>query len=209
MMEFQYFGGNCVRISTKDAVAVIDDNLGELGRKGQTKSGDIAIFTGAHAETGVDTKITIDQPGEFEVSKMSIIGISARAHMDEEKQKTATIFKLVADDVRVLVTGHIYPELSDDQLETIGLIDVMIIPVGGNGYTLDGVGALKVIKSLEPKIILPVHYADSQIKYPVAQQELNVVLQSMGMEAKESVSKLKIKGSDLFEGTQVVILERQ
>ena len=53
------------------------------------------------------------------------------------------------------------------------------------------------------------HYADDQIKYPVAQQELSVVLQSMGMEAKESVSKLKIKGSDLFEGTQVVILERQ
>ncbi len=208
-MEFQYFGGNCVRISTKDVVAIIDDNLGELGKKSQTKAGDIAIFTGAHADTEVDTKITIDQPGEFEVSKMSVIGISARAHMDEENQKTATIFKLVADDVRVLITGHIYPELSDDQLESIGLVDVMVIPVGGNGYTLDGVGALKIIKSIEPKLILPVHYADSQIKYPAEQQELSVVLQSMGMEAKEPVSKLKIKGSDLFEGTQVVVLERQ
>lgn len=137
------------------------------------------------------------------------MGISARAHMDEENQKTATMFKLVADDIRVLITGHIYPELSDDQLESIGLIDVMVVPVGGNGFTLDGVGALKIIKSIEPKLILPVHYADDQIKYPVAQQELSVVLQSMGMEAKESVSKLKIKGSDLFEGTQVVILERQ
>lgn len=208
-MEFQYFGGNCVRISTKDAVVIVDDNLSELGKKSQTKSGDIVIFTGAHADTHVDTKITIDQPGEFEVSKISIMGISARAHMDEENQKTATMFKLVADDIRVLITGHIYPELSDDQLESIGLIDVMVVPVGGNGFTLDGVGALKIIKSIEPKLILPVHYADDQIKYPVAQQELSVVLQSMGMEAKESVSKLKIKGSDLFEGTQVVILERQ
>ena len=208
-MEFQYFGGNCVRISTKDAVVIVDDNLSELGKKSQTKSGDIVIFTGAHADTQVDTKITIDQPGEFEVSKISIMGISARAHMDEENQKTATMFKLVADDIRVLITGHIYPELSDDQLESIGLIDVMVVPVGGNGFTLDGVGALKIIKSIEPKLILPVHYADDQIKYPVAQQELSVVLQSMGMEAKESVSKLKIKGSDLFEGTQVVILERQ
>jgi len=208
-MEFQYFGGNCVRISTKDAVVIVDDNLSELGKKSQTKSGDIVIFTGAHADTQVDTKITIDQPGEFEVSKISIMGISARAHMDEENQKTATMFKLVADDIRVLITGHIYPELSDDQLESIGLIVVMVVPVGGNGFTLDGVGALKIIKSIEPKLILPVHYADDQIKYPVAQQELSVVLQSMGMEAKESVSKLKIKGSDLFEGTQVVILERQ
>ena len=121
-MEFQYFGGNCVRISTKDAVVIVDDNLSELGKKSQTKSGDIVIFTGAHADTHVDTKITIDQPGEFEVSKISIMGISARAHMDEENQKTATMFKLVADDIRVLITGHIYPELSDDQLESIGLL---------------------------------------------------------------------------------------
>lgn len=208
-MEFQYFGGNCMRIVTKDVSVIIDDNLVELGQKSQTKAGDVAIYTAAHTEPTVDTRIVIDQPGEFEVSKLSIVGLSARSHMDEEKAKTATIFKLVSEDIRVLVVGHIYPDLSDSQLETIGVIDIMIIPVGGNGYTLDGVGALKVIKSIEPKIIIPVHYADKQLTYPVEQQELAFVMQNLGMEAKEPINKLKIRSSDLLEGTQIVVLERQ
>lgn len=208
-MEFQYYGANCVRIITKQASITIDDNLSELGLKSQTKAGDIAVFTGAHGEPGVDTKIVIDQPGEFEVSGVSVVGLPARAHMDEEGAKTATIFKLVTEDIKVLIAGHIYPDLTDQQLETIGLIDIMIVPVGGNGYTLDGTGALKVIKKVEPKLIIPVHYADKNVSYPVPQQELDTVLHSLGMEAKETVPKLKLKSSDLPEGTQLIVLERQ
>ncbi len=209
-MEFQYFGGNCVRILTKDVSVVVDDNLSELGQKSQAKMGDILIYSGAHSEPSVEAKMVIDQPGEYEVSKMSIIGLSARAHMDEEGHKTATVYKLVAEDIKVLIVGHIYPDLSEAQLETIGLIDIMVIPVGGNGYTLDGVGALKIIKSIEPKVIIPVHYADKQLNYPVAQQELGVFLHSLGMEPKESLAKFKVKSGDLLDiATYVVVLERQ
>jgi L-ascorbate metabolism protein UlaG (beta-lactamase superfamily) len=208
-MEFQYFGGNCVRIGTKQAAVVIDDNLAELGLKSVTKTGDIVLFTGAHGEPGVETKIVIGQPGEYEVSHVSIQGFPVRAHMDESGKETATMYKLTADDVKVLVTGHIYPELTDKELEEVGLIDVMIVPVGGNGYTLDGVGALKVIKKVEPKIVIPVHYADKSVSYPVPQQELSQVLQALAMEPKETTAKLKLKGTDLFEGTQLIVLERQ
>ncbi len=208
-MELQYYGANCVRITTKQASVVIDDNLSELGLKSQTKSGDIAVFTGAHGEPATDTKIIIDQPGEFEVSGMSVVGLSARAHMDEEGSKTATVFKLVAEDIKVLITGHIYPDLTEQQLETIGLIDVMIIPVGGNGYTLDGIGALKIIKKVEPKLIIPVHFADKGVLYSVPQQELKEIIHALGMEAKLTTTKLKLKSSELIDSSQLIILERQ
>lgn len=208
-MEFQYYGANCVRITTKQASITIDDNLADIGLKSPAKAGDIMLFTGAHSEPGVDSKIVIDQPGEFEVSGVSVVGLPARAHIDEEGAKTATVFKIVTDDIKVLVTGHIYPDLTDQQLETIGLIDVMVVPVGGNGYTLDGIGALKVIKKVEPKLIIPVHYADKGASYTVPQQELSEILHALGMEAKETIAKLKLKSSDLFEGTQLTVLERQ
>lgn len=207
-MEFQYLGGNCVRISTKQANVIIDDNLADLGLKSAIKADDVVLFTGPHGEPSVQTKIVISQPGEYEVSKVSVHGLPARSHMDEQGKESATIFKITADDIRVLIVGHIYPELSEQQLEEIGLVDVMIIPVGGNGYTLDGVGALKVIKKVEPKIIIPVHYADKSINYPVPQQDLDSVLQSLAMEPKDRVAKLKLKGSDLFEGSQLIILEK-
>jgi L-ascorbate metabolism protein UlaG (beta-lactamase superfamily) len=194
--------------TTKQARLVIDDNLAELGAKTIAKAGDITLFTGAHADAISAAKIIIDEPGEYEVSGVSIYGIAARAHMDEEKQRSATIYKLLVDDLRVLVTGHVYPELSDNQLEAIGMVDVMFVPVGGNGYTLDGIGALKLIKKVGPKLVIPTHYDMKRLTYPVPQQTLEQALKSLGMEPKETVQKLKLKSGELGDVTQLIVLER-
>src|SRR5688572_17452577 len=135
-MDVQFYGANCVVISGKQARLVIDDNLAELGAKSVSKEGDVALFTTSHDQPIQAAKLTVDQPGEYEVSGVSIYGITARAHIDVEGEKTATMYKLVLDDTNILITGHIYPELSDSQLEAIGMVDVMLVPVGGNGYTL-------------------------------------------------------------------------
>jgi L-ascorbate metabolism protein UlaG (beta-lactamase superfamily) len=118
------------------------------------------------------------------------------------------MYKMVFEDFTMLVTGHIYPELSDAQLETIGMIDVMCVPVGGNGYTLDGIGALKLIKKVEPKIVVPTHYEDGGLSFPVPQQSLEQALKSLAMEPKETIAKLRIKHEDLADMTQLIVLER-
>ncbi len=208
-MELQYYGGNCVRLSTKKATVVIDDNLATLGVKAQTKPGDIALFTTAHDKPAVETKFILDQPGEYEVADISIQGIGARAHMDENGKNSATMYKLILDDTRIAVVGHVYPELSSSQLEALNTIDILIIPVGGNGYTLDPVGALKLIKEIEPKIVIPTHYDDKALKYEVPQQPLEEALKGLSMEATEPLAKLKIKAGEFGETTKLVILERQ
>jgi L-ascorbate metabolism protein UlaG (beta-lactamase superfamily) len=207
-MDVQFYGANCVVLTGKNARLVIDDNLVELGAKTVAKEGDIALFTGAHVDPTHPAKIVIDQPGEYEVSGVSLYGIAARAHMDEEGKKTATMYKIVWEDLNILVTGHIYPELSDAQLETIGMIDVMIVPVGGNGYTMDGIGALKIVKKVEPKLTIPTHYDDSKLTFPVPQQPLEQAVKALAMEPKEPVAKLRIKAAELTDVAQLVVLER-
>jgi len=207
-MDLQFYGANCLVVATKQARLVVDDNLAELGGKSPAKEGDIALFTMAHADSAQPAKLVIDQPGEYEVAGVSVFGISARAHIDEEGQHTATMYKLVVEDTTLLITGHIYPELTDDQLETIGMIDVMCVPVGGNGYTLDAVGALKLIKKVEPKLVIPTHYADDALAYPVPQQSLEDALKALAMQPKETVAKLRVKTAELGETTQLVVLER-
>jgi len=207
-MDIQYFGANAVAITTKKARVVIDDNLSELGKKSIIKEGDVVLFTGAHG-SAPGARLLIGQPGEYEVAGISVYGYAARAHMDEEKIKTATLYKLIIDDIRILVTGHLYPELSERQLEEIGMVDIMIVPVGGNGYTTDPIGALKLIKKIEPKLIIPTHYADSALNYPVPQQELEQALQALSMEQGEAVDKLRVKGADLGEGAmKLVVINR-
>ena len=205
-MDIQFYGANCVVIGSKQARVVVDDNLADLGAKGISKDGDVALFTTGQEISPRAAKIMIDQPGEYEVSGVSIYGIAARAHIDTEDQRSATMYKIVLDDTNVLITGHIYPELSDSQLEAIGMVDVMIVPVGGNGYTLDGVGALKLIKKIEPKVVIPTHFDDSVLQFPVPQQPLEQALKSLAMEPKESVAKLKLKGSELGDVTQLIVL---
>lgn len=207
-MDVQFYGANCFTLITKQVRLIIDDNLADMGAKPIGRAGDIAIFTGPHGDAVAAPKIIIDQPGEYEVSGVSIFGIAARSHMDEADKHNVTMYKLIVDDIRVLIVGHVYPELSSAQLETIGTVDVIIIPVGGNGYTLDGIGALKVIKEVEPKLIIPSHYELKGLAYPAPQQPLAEALKAMAMEPKESVTKLKVKLSDLSETTHLIILEK-
>ena len=189
---------------------VIDDNLGVLGLKRISKAGDVLAYSTKHEPVTIEAKLVIDMPGEYEVSDVSVRGIPARSHMDEEGKKTATIFKFMVEDIDVVSLGHIYPELTDDQLEAIGTVDVLLIPVGGNGYTLDPIGALKLIKKIEPKLVIPTHYADSAISYPVPQQELENALKELAMEPRVSVDKLKLKSTDFISDlTQLVVLNRQ
>ncbi|MEO6513179.1 MAG: MBL fold metallo-hydrolase [Candidatus Saccharimonadales bacterium] len=207
-MDLQYFGANCILLSNRDVRVVIDDDLAAHGGKTVVKPGDIALFTGDVPSSLPATKITIDRPGEYEVSNISITGIPVRAHMDEVGKYSATMYKVEVGELSFLFTGHAYPELTEDQLETIGLVDVMIVPVGGNGYTLDGVGALKLIKEVEPKLVIPTHYDDKGLKFEVPQQTLEQAIQSLGMEVKETTPKLKLKATDLGDVAGLVVIEK-
>ena len=205
-MDIQFHGANCISLTYKGARVVIDDNLADLGAKPAHKPDDVLLFTGPHNGSG-NARLVFDSPGEYEVSDISVVGVAARAHVDADGQN-ATMFKLVCGDHSVLITGHIYPDLNDKQLEAIGMVDVMIVPVGGSGYTVDAIGALKLIKEVEPKLVVPTHYADNSLKYPVPQADLAQALKEVAMEPKESVSKLKIKAGELPDLTQLIVVEK-
>jgi len=208
-VELSYYGANCVRLSAKKAQIVIDDNLAKLGLKTVTKPADLSLRTNKEFPVHTDAVFRAEMPGEYEVAGVVINGIAARAHMDEEGKHNAVIYTIDADDTKVVILGHIYPELSESQLEQIGMVDIAVVPVGGNGYTLDGVGALKVIKQIEPKVVIPTHFDDKAVRYEVPQTELADAVKNLGMEVSETVSKFKIKPAELSDSTKLVVLERQ
>lgn len=207
-MELQFKGANCIKINIKGATAVVDDNLDAVGLKSIVNKADIALYTADHLNSGKNgDAFVLDTPGEYEIKGLSVYAIPARAHMDEEGKETATILKVVHAGVSIVFAGHIYPDLSDEQLERIGMIDVLVVPVGGSGYTLDAEGAAKVVKKIEPKIVIPTHYAAKGVKYEVPQNELDPFLKELGKEA-ERLDKLKLKDSSIPEDLVVYQLEQ-
>lgn len=207
-MDLQYLGGNCLVLYGRGVRFVLDDNLSELGLKPAARQDDIVAYSGTHSMPKASPRLVIDGPGEYEVSGLSIIGIAARAHVDPEGTHNATMYKVMVDDASYLFTGHIYPDLNDDQLESIGMIDVMVAPVGGNGYTLDPVGALQLVKKVEPKVFIPVHYAEGDLRYPVEQQTLEQALKNLGMEPKDTTTKFRYKPAEATNTTQLIVLSR-
>lgn len=207
-MDIQFYGANCVVITTKQVRLVFDDNLASLGAKSITKEGDVCFFTSSHPSAVAGAKMAVDIPGEYEISGVSVHGLQSRAHMDTDAERNAVMYKVTVGDTKVLVTGHVFPKFSEAKLEDIGLVDVMVVPVGGNGYTLDPEGALQVIKQVEPKIVIPTHYADPSLAFEVPQQTLEDALKVIGIEPKETVRKFAFKPAEVSEATQLVVLEK-
>lgn len=208
-MQIEYYGGNCVKITTKKVTIVVDDSLEKLGQKSIVKPENILVVTNRElVSSDTSAQFVVDRPGEYEVSDVSVQAIAARAHIDEVEHKSGVVVRLVIDDVKIGILGHIHPDLSEEQLESLGMIDILIVPVGGNGFTLDGVGALKLIKKIEPKIVIPTNYADSKLKYEVPPAPLEESIKNLAMEPAETLEALKIKGRDFGEGTKLIVLTR-
>ncbi len=205
-MDVQFYGANCLVVNHKSVRIVIDDNLADLGKKSITKAEDVALYTKQKPDKS-SSRLTFCGPGEYEVGDISVIGISAKPFMNDDSGQTVTMYKLISSDLSLLVCGHILGELSASELEQIGTVDVLCVPIGDNGYTLDPQGALKLIKDIEPKIVVPTHYKQPGFKYPVDQIDLNAALTDLGMEIKETLPKLKIKPAELSDVTQLIVLE--
>lgn len=208
-MDIEYKGGNCVIVTARKNVVAVDPKLSDMKLKDQGANAIVQLLTQPQFEAphGEDT-LVISGPGEYEVANISIRGVAARAHMDgPEDPKKATIYAVTAEDISLVVVGHIHPDINEDQLEALGVVDVLVVPVGGNGYTLDATGAVEVIRKIDPKIVIPTHYADSATAYPVPQADLDLFVKELGA-AVETSSKLKLKAGMLGDKLVVQQLTR-
>ncbi|MCA9346113.1 MBL fold metallo-hydrolase [Candidatus Saccharibacteria bacterium] len=210
-MEIEFYGGNCFKLKTKDTTIVIDDNLNKIGKKSITTDKVVAFYTSKSLEDEQAVKsarLVIDAAGEFEVGDLTVRGIQVRAHIDTEDQKTATVFQFMYNNQTATIIGHIHPDISDEALEVISGTDVLILPIGGNGFTLDITGAASIIKKVEPDIVIPSQYAIKGINYEVPAIELEEFGKVAPLASAEKMDSFKLSKSieDTGSQTKVVVL---
>jgi len=206
MFDIEYKGANAIIISTKKVIAIVDPKLSINGLKDLVVKDAVEMATESRfAINSKDAQLFIDGPGEYEIGELSIRGISAVRHIDTESdEKKSTIYQIAIGEVKTAVIGNIAPKLTDDQLEEIGVVDIVVIPVGGAGYTLDATSAASLIRQIGPKAVIPVHYADSSISYEVPQDKLEVFVKELGAPV-ETTSKYKVKGASSLPAVLTVI----
>lgn len=206
MIEIEYKGGNALTISTKKAAVIADPKASLVGGKDLAVKDAVQLLT--EARFGVDPSgaiLTIEGPGEYGVADFDIKGIVAQRHLDAETVPMAsTVYRIEVDGMRIALFGNIADTLSDDQMEEIGLVDIVIIPVGGGGYTLDPVAAAKLVRSGEPKVVIPVHYNESGLSYEVPQLELEEFTKILDAPIEET-AKYKLKSAAALPASLTVV----
>jgi L-ascorbate metabolism protein UlaG (beta-lactamase superfamily) len=206
MFEIEYKGGNGVVIATKKTTALIDPKVSLVGLKDLVVKDAVEIATEARfAVNGKDSQLVIEGPGDYELGDFSIRGVSAVRHLDTDAdEQIATIYRIEVGDARIALIGNIAPKLSEQQLEAIGVVDILILPVGGNGYTLDATSAAGIVRQIDPKVVIPTSYADGALKYEVAQDDLATFVKELGAPV-ETVAKYKVKTESSLPPTLTVV----
>lgn len=214
-MEITYIGHSCFKIKGKQITLIIDPyDPKTTGYKLPKLEGDVVLTTHDHEDhnyvhgvTGY--KVVVNRPGEYEISDTFIYGIETY-HDDKEGADRGknTIYLMDIDGFDVLHLGDLGHELTKETLEKISNVDVLLVPVGGT-YTINAEVASKVISSLEPGIVIPMHYQTPDLTaLPARIDELDKFLEEMGIKGEvKKEDKLKITSkSDITEETTVVVL---
>lgn len=216
-MQIIWKGHSCFQIITllsKDSqVSLVIDPFNEsLGLRVPDLSADIVLLTHDHEDHNnlkavKGSPFVIDGPGEYEIKGVYIQGIPAFHDNNFGKDRgRVTIYTIESEEMKICHLGDFgQKELFPEQVEDIGEIDVLLVPVGGN-YTIGSQEAPKIIGQIEPKIVIPMHYLLPKVNLKL--DGLDKFLKAMGQKATEPLPKLTVKKKDLtVDGTKIVVLK--
>ena len=212
-MEITWLGHSCFRLKGKRATVLTDPYPPEVGYSLGKPQAQVVTVSHAHDDhsyvEGVSGKPkVVSGPGEYEISDVLIIGIST-FHDNEGGQKKGknTVYLIDLDEISICHLGDLGHVLTPEQVEEIDDIDVLLIPVGGV-FTIDAAVAAAVVRQLEPKIVIPMHYQTEGLSW--AFEDLDPVerfLKEIGAQNIQPQPKLSVAKSNLPPTTQVVLLD--
>lgn len=185
-MQIIWHGQFCFQFITQkgknNLVNIVIDSPDEKTEfKASKIEADILLNTHNNIKEVKGSPFIINNPGEYEIKEVFVQGIESGIN---------TIYIVEAEGVRVCYLGDLkQKELTDEQIENIGDVDILII--SANEETK------KIIAQIEPKIIIPIY---------LKKEKLDNFLKLMGVKKIEPLGKLSIKKKDILEGEAKVIV---
>ncbi len=192
-MKIKFHGKTCFSIEDKDFTVVSDPN------EGGSLSPNLITISGEHSKSTNGESVVFDWPGEYEVSGIHLKGVASFSNpKEDEEQKENTVFRMEWNGISLCHLGLLGTKLTSEQLEEIGDIDILFIPVGGI-IGIDAKKAKEVIEQIEPRVIIPMMYGSEE-------GPLEPFLAEMGAHGLEALDEFSVKRSELPDDASKVVL---
>ena len=220
-MEIIYLGHSAFKLKGRNATLVADPfDKKTVGFSMPKVSADIVTVSHQHQDHNAVERVggtarrskpyIIEAPGEYEVNGVGVFGWGSF----HDRSKGAefgknTMFTVMIDGVTVGHLGDLGQTLNEDQIEGLGIIDVLLVPIGGI-YTIGPEQAAEVIQDLQPSWVIPMHYKTNEHNQEKFGKlyGIEAFLKEMGAEGVVAREKLNIQAGESLEETEVVVLKR-
>ena len=201
-MVITHHGGQCFKVTLGDLTVVFDPIAKGATLPSVRFGADIALVSRCHPDmNGIDevtyggkAPFVIQGPGEYERQGIVIQGFLSKSRYGLSSgipEAVNTVYAVEIEDMMLVHLGALADtELSKEAREGIGEIDVLFVPIGDGGV-LSPAKAHELAVSLEPKIIIPMHWSGMGLP-----KSIDIFLKDSGNES-ETVDKLTLKKKDL------------
>ena len=189
-MELRFLGQSSFRMRFKNGMVLVTDPF-------EKEKCDVMTLSDGGTGTGLvagavkrEETFVINEEGEYEVGGVEVVAV--------KNEKENLIMVVRQNGINVCHLGDLKKSLTEKQIEAVGPIDVLLVPVGGEGGVDDKeVGEL--ISNMSPSVVVPMRYTKNELSEFLDKSSLEVML--------EGVDKVKIDVNTLPENTKCLVLK--
>ncbi|MDX1608115.1 MAG: MBL fold metallo-hydrolase [Candidatus Spechtbacterales bacterium] len=200
-MVITWYGQSCFKIQSGSTTVITDPFKKTIGLNPPTLEAQLVLVTHDHddhnnAKTIKGDPFVIDGPGEYEYKGIRVRGIrSFHDNKNGEEKGLNTIYNMRLEDMNICHLGDLGQEqLEEEQLENLGEVDMLFVPVGGK-FTIGAEKAVAVVNQIEPRLVIPMHYKVKGLKVQLG--KVDEFLKEIGKKDLKLEEKLTIKKKDL------------
>lgn len=212
MVDVKFFGESCFLVAGRQT-SLLFDPVSQEKKRSLTLEANVVLLTdkekyqqvaGNLGKSGAGAPFVISGPGEYEISKATIVGLAAAGgKLDAGVERKITIYQTEVDGLTFGHLGNLGGKLTQSQLEVFGGVDVLMVPVGDKSG-LRGKEAIEVVAQVEPKILIPMDFGQDSGQTSALDQFLSQI----GKEKVSYLAKLSLSKDKFAEEMQVVVLSQ-
>lgn len=207
-MDITWYGHSCFRLKNRTTTIITDPYDKSLGLPMPRLKGDIVTVSHDtahhnHVEAVKSDFKLINAPGEYEIGGVFITGIYLPRNGTTTPTDKNHLFVIRIDDVSVCHLGDLNQIPTQSQVENLGNIDVLLVPVGGNN-ALNAGQASEIISLIEPLLVVPMHFHLPDMA--ITLDPLDKFLKEMGINQLNAEDMLRVTKSSLPDETRIVLL---